>query len=71
MATRYFCDGCDGEVSDNRSFVVNIQRIEPTAMGVSPCHSQLGKVYHLCERCEHQLKREADPTKWPRVSQAA
>lgn len=70
MATRYFCDGCDGEVSDNRCFGVQIARVEPMPVGAIPAGHQLGKAYHLCEACEHKLKREADPTKWSRVRAA-
>lgn len=77
MATKYFCDGCDDEVAENRTFIVTIatpqQLMEAerhAAMGgVAPANRS--KSYHVCPSCENELRRQADPTTWARPVRAA
>lgn len=73
MATRYFCDGCDQEVGDNRTFVVGISTpteiMEEMRKGNQAALG--GETYHLCDYCEKSLKVRANPKAWTRDTKAA
>lgn len=76
MATRYFCDGCDEEVSDKRMFMVRISTSAELMQEMEACHGRGAmptnyKQFHLCETCERTLRRDADPTNWARAVRAA
>lgn len=70
MATRYFCDGCDGEIGEARSVVVRIVSVTDrlVEMKAEEQDRPLGDKYDLCQHCEHRLRQQANPTTWPRLA---
>lgn len=69
MATKYFCDGCDRELTkfadgDGQEMRVLVEDERKQQTVVS---AQL----HLCVSCSNRLKREADPRCWARAPKAA
>lgn len=70
MATKFFCDGCDGEIND-KTYVVAIMTRADVLDALKGIHSAKTSLtdapaYHLCDGCLNSLKLSTDPQRWPR-----
>jgi hypothetical protein len=67
MATKIFCDGCDADITGDRSDSRKGLRIEASTDGGNVKMGQFaGGPFDLCKACIDRYKRECDPRTWPR-----
>ena len=62
MATKFYCDGCDKELTPK---MVQHMSVSVKKNGE---FSAVGGNYELCERCAGILCRESNPNNWVRAA---
>ncbi len=68
MATKYFCDGCGGEIMKFEPG--SGQQMKVLIEEVGSNISKLAGQFDLCGSCTRKLITDADPRKWVRCAPA-